>query len=114
MITKHEAAQRFAEIMLNKLENPLLVQTNERMAIISENAFKLADAMQAEADKREDKARPEVLEGINHKEYLDAVLQDIADPCDHEWTHISKFGAEGDFYVCPCGAKSKRPQRRTK
>lgn len=58
--------------------------------------------------------RPESIKHIDPKEYIDAVLQDIVDPCDHEWTHISKFGAEGDFYVCPCGAKSKRPQRRTK
>lgn len=75
-------------------------------------AWQYADAMQAEADKRECKERPEVLESVDPKEYIDAVLQDIVDQCDHEWTHIKYFGAEGDFYVCPCGAKSKHARGR--
>lgn len=69
MIAKHEAAQRFAEIMIEKLENPCLVQTNGRMAIIAENAFKLADAMQVEADERNkaeaEQKRKEVREILN-------------------------------------------------
>lgn len=89
MITKHEAAQRFAEIMLNKLENPLLVQTNERMAIISENAFKLAGAMQAEADKREDKTRPEVLEEWQ-PDWSQA-------PSGYDWFCVGSNGGYGFF-----------------
>ena len=73
------------------------------------HAWKYADAMQAEADKRVNKERPEVLESVDPKEYMDAVLKNITELCDHEWTHIKHFGAAGDFYVCPCGAKSERP-----
>lgn len=38
------------------------------------DAWEYADAMQAEADKREDKTRPEVLEEWQHIQLLEAVL----------------------------------------
>ena len=45
-------AQRFAEIFASKIERPNLIQSDDTMKIIAINANKLADAMKAEADKR--------------------------------------------------------------
>lgn len=57
MTMAHEYAKKFAE----KVNEPFKVKTKESMCIIAENAFNLADAMQAEWEKRSDKGRPDVL-----------------------------------------------------
>lgn len=86
------------------------------MELVSDMAWKYADAMQAEVDKREPKGFTDVLqtevdwEGKTTKELkmliktLDGILQSRGD-CQHEWDHISTYGGSGDYLVCPCGAE---------
>lgn len=95
----------------------LLTQNTSRtVGEAVETAYALADAMQAEADKREPKGFTDVLqtevdwEGKTTKELkmliktLDGILQSRGD-CQHEWDHISAYGGSGDYLVCPCGAE---------
>lgn len=59
-MNKLEMAHEYAKIMLDAMVNNKinLKHYNE----VAHDSFLLADAMQAEADKREDKTRPAVLQ----------------------------------------------------
>ena len=95
-------------------------------------AWKYADAMQAEADKREkedqeklkqdDRNHHDALVEIGLEEWqpdwskktneelrmliktLDGIIESRSD-CNHEWDHISAYGGSGNYYVCSCGAE---------
>jgi len=54
----HDYAKKFAE----KVNDPHKVKAKESMRIIAENAWNLADAMQAEWGSRVNKDRPDVLQ----------------------------------------------------
>lgn len=64
MIDKEKSAQKFAEILLEtgiRGEWDML-ELDDMYAGVAHDAWKLADAMQAESDKRKPKGVPEVLE----------------------------------------------------
>ena len=62
---KHEQAQRFAEILLvSGLKGDWdLPRDDEMYKSIASDAWKLVDAMQAEAEKRKEKGFPEAVKG---------------------------------------------------
>ena len=92
-------------------------------------AWKYADAMQAEADKREKQNKDEFyanladpMKKVREQEWqpdwskktneeprmlvktLDGIIESRSD-CNHEWDHISAYGGSGNYYVCSCGAE---------
>ena len=97
-----------------------------------ERAWQYADAMQAEADKRENEEQDKLKQNErNHHDELvfigleewqpdwskktndelrmlvktlDGIIESRSD-CNHEWDHISAYGGDGNYYVCSCGAE---------
>lgn len=87
-------AQRFAEIFASKIERPDLIQSDDTMKIIALNANKLADAMQAEADKRNHN-----IVDPNEK------VEDKSGSCLHFWT---TFGGK-DCFDCGISLEEWQP-----
>ena len=124
MKTKLEMAHEYAIALINS-DSEMQFDKFIRLC------WNYADAMQAEADKREPSGFPNVLRGacgeivavkVDDKEWqhdwakktndelrmlvktLDGIIESRSD-CNHEWDHISAYGGSGNYYVCSCGAE---------